>query len=349
MLSIYRGNSLIGILIADSIFNNIALSPKLDILLILSNDLNNVFTNSYYFWKLDALNFSLEKTVQERTYQLQKQNQELENTLIELKKVQKQVIVQEKMASLGELMAGIAHEIKNPLNFINNFSELTIDLSSELMEYLLKAQLNADALDSITEILSSISQNMLKINQHGKRADSIVKSMLLHSRGKSGEIISTDINNLLEEYLNLSYHGMRAKDSSFNIKIIKDYDIEIKKINIVPQDIGRVFLNIINNAFYSAHRKKKDLKGAFSPEVKLISKNYNNKIEIRITDNGYGLSQEVRNKVFTPFFTTKPPGEGTGLGLSISYDIIVNEHNGELKIESEEGKFAEFIIIIPKF
>ncbi len=268
----------------------------------------------------------------------------------ELKEAQSQLVQAEKMASLGQLTAGIAHEIKNPLNFINNFSELSIDLSKELVEELEqhKDKIDSKSLSYINEILGDLEQNVRKINEHGKRADSIVKGMLLHSRGKSGEFQKTDINNLLAEYVNLAYHGFRAQDSTFNVKIETDYDKTLEPINVVPQNLSRVFLNTINNACYSIHEKKKERKDSFEPILSVNTKNMDNKVEVRIRDNGKGIPNDVLEKIFNPFFTTKPAGKGTGLGLSLSFDIIVQEHKGEIRVESEEGEFAEFIITIPK-
>ncbi|HPN37276.1 MAG TPA: cache domain-containing protein, partial [Melioribacteraceae bacterium] len=268
----------------------------------------------------------------------------------ELKEAQAQLIQAEKMASLGQLTAGIAHEIKNPLNFINNFSELSIDLSKELSEELesQKDKLDEKSLDYINEILGDISHNVKKINEHGKRADSIVKGMLLHSRGKAGEKQKTNINDLVAEYLNLAYHGFRAQDSSFNIKMETDYDTNLGTINIVPQNISRVLLNIFNNGCYSVNEKKKEKQDGYNPTIKVITKDLGDKVEIIINDNGKGIPQEIIDKVFNPFFTTKPTGKGTGLGLSLSYDIIVQEHKGEIKVNSEVGEFAEFTITLPK-
>lgn len=268
----------------------------------------------------------------------------------ELKAARTQLLQSEKMASLGQLTAGIAHEIKNPLNFVNNFAELTVDLTKELSEELDKLSGTLQPADSeyLLEINNDIRSNAQKINEHGKRADSIVKGMLLHSRGDTGNKQLTDINAVLAEYVNLGYHGMRAQDNNFNIKIDSDYDDTIGMINIVPQDISRVFLNIINNACYSTNEKKKELKDAYSPILGIQTKNLGDKVEIRIRDNGKGIPQEIIDKVFNPFFTTKPAGQGTGLGLSLSNDIIVKEHGGEMKVESREGEFAEFIITIPK-
>lgn len=268
----------------------------------------------------------------------------------ELKAAQAQLVLSEKMASLGQLTAGIAHEIKNPLNFVNNFAELTVDLTSELTEELnrLSDTIQEKDKEYLMEITNDIRSNALKINEHGKRADSIVRGMLLHSRGKAGDIQPTDINAVLAEYVNLGYHGMRAQDNGFNIKIDSNYDDLIGMINVVPQDICRVFLNIINNACYSTNQKKKELKDAYFPLLEVSTKNLDKKVEIRIRDNGKGIPQDILDKIFNPFFTTKPAGQGTGLGLSLSYDIVVQQHHGEMKVDSKEGEYAEFLITIPK-
>ena len=266
----------------------------------------------------------------------------IEITLNELKAAQAQLIHSEKMASLGELTAGIAHEIKNPLNFVNNFSEISGDLINEIED-----ELQKNDKEEVLSILKDLKLNLEKINQHGKRADSIVKGMLLHSRGTSGEKTLTDINDLLDQYVNLAYHGMRAQNKEFNITIEKDYDESLEKISVIPQDISRVFLNIINNSCYAAYdKKKKNNDENFSPILKVSTKNLNGKIEVRIADNGNGIPKEILDKIFQPFFTTKPSGEGTGLGLSLSYDIVTKVHGGELKVETTEGKGTEFIIIL---
>ena len=268
----------------------------------------------------------------------------------ELIAARKQLLESEKMASLGQLSAGIAHEIKNPLNFINNFAVLSVDLSTELSEEFekLSGQMNQNDKEYLAEIIQDLQSNMQKIKEHGQRAESIIKGMLLHSRGKTGELIPTDINALLAEYVNLGYHGMRAQDISFNIKIESSYDQTIGRIQVVPQNLSRVFLNIINNACYATNEKKTKLKEAYFPTLSVQTKNGENEIEIRIRDNGPGIPQSVIDKVFNPFFTTKPPGQGTGLGLSLSYEIIVKEHHGQMQVESQDGEYAEFIIKIPK-
>jgi len=259
----------------------------------------------------------------------------------DLKSVQKQLILSEKMASLGELTAGIAHEIQNPLNFVNNFSEVNGELISELVD-----EVDKGNYDEVRAIAKDIQENEDKINHHGKRADAIVKSMLQHSRTSTGIKELTDINKLADEYSRLSYHGLRAKDKSFNAAIQTDFDNSIGKINVVPQDIGRVLLNLINNAFYAVNEKKKTADENYQPGVSIQTKKLNDKAEIRVSDNGYGIPQNIIDKIFQPFFTTKPTGQGTGLGLSLSYDII-KAHGGEIKVESKEGEGSEFLIQLP--
>jgi signal transduction histidine kinase len=272
---------------------------------------------------------------------LTQQKQKVENTLIELKSTQSQLIQSEKMASLGELTAGIAHEIQNPLNFVNNFSEVNNELIEEL-----KSQKSKLKIEEQDEILNDIFQNNEKINHHGKRADAIVKGMLQHSRSSNGVKEPTDINALADEYLRLAYHGLRAKDKSFNATIKTDFDQTIGNINIIPQEIGRVILNLITNAFYVVTEKKKENIAGYEPTVSLSSKKVNEKVEIKVADNGNGIPELIKEKIFQPFFTTKPSGQGTGLGLSLAYDIITKAHGGELKVKSKEGEGSEFKIIL---
>jgi len=284
----------------------------------------------------------LEVLVNERTAELTKQKEELELTLEELRNTQSQLIQSEKMASLGELTAGIAHEIQNPLNFVNNFSEV----SNELMDEMLTELEQGNSVE-VKLIVADIKNNLEKINHHGKRADSIVKGMLQHSRTSTGQKEPTDINALADEYLRLAYHGLRAKDKSFNATMNTDFDETIGKINIVPQDIGRVILNLITNAFYAVQVETQHAAPPqYEPTVWLSTKKMNGKVEISVKDNGSGIPQKVLDKIFQPFFTTKPTGEGTGLGLSLSYDIV-KAHGGELKVETKEGEGSEFIILLP--
>jgi signal transduction histidine kinase len=246
------------------------------------------------------------------------------------------------MASLGELTAGIAHEIQNPLNFVNNFSEINTELIQEM-----KDEMEKGNLDEVKTIAGNIADNEQKINYHGKRADAIVKGMLQHSRSSNGTKEPTDINALADEYLRLSYHGLRAKDKSFNATLKTDFDENIGKVNVVPQDMGRVILNLITNAFYVVDEKKKQSGKGFEPTVSVSTKRLKGEVLIVVTDNGNGIPQKVLDKIFQPFFTTKPTGEGTGLGLSMSYDIVTKGHGGELHVETEEGTGTVFTIHLP--
>jgi len=276
--------------------------------------------------------------------------EDLQLTLQNLKETQDQLIQSEKLASLGQLTAGIAHEIQNPLNFVNNFSTLSSDLANELKEFLeeIKDQLKEDKYADISEVIQMIKGNVEKIHEHGKRAESIVKGMLQHSRGKTGEFEKVDINNLVSEYMNLAYHGMRAKDKSFNTSLKTNLDPNVGKASILPQELSRVILNIVNNSCYAVDEKaRKGIQGYF-PEVVTSTRKLGDKIEIRIRDNGTGIPQQVIEKIFNPFFTTKPTGKGTGLGLSMSYDIITQIHKGKLEVQSKVGEFTEFIITIPE-
>jgi signal transduction histidine kinase len=280
---------------------------------------------------------------------LEKQKQEIdiqkaktEKTLEELRTTQTQLIQQEKMVSLGELTAGIAHEIQNPLNFVNNFSEINKELLSEMND-----ELDKENIRQAKAISRDIIDNEEKIITHGKRADAIVKNMLQHSRAGSGQKEPTDINVLADEYLRLAYHGLRAKDKSFNATTKTEFDNSIGKINVGTQEIGRVILNLINNAFYAVNEKQKQNLNNYEPTVVVGTLKNNGKVEIKVKDNGNGIPQKVLDKIFLPFFTTKPTGQGTGLGLSLSYDIITKGHGGELKVETKEGEGSQFTIILP--
>ena len=281
------------------------------------------------------------KQKQKSNQLLRQQKEKVESTLTELKSTQAQLIQSEKMASLGELTAGIAHEIQNPLNFVNNFSEVNTELIEEADQEIDKGNIS-----EVKIILNDIKENEQKINHHGKRADAIVKGMLQHSRSSTGVKEPTDINALADEYLRLAYHGLRAKDKEFNAIMKTDFDETIGKINIIPQDIGRVLLNLYNNAFYAVSEKKKQQLEYYEPSVSVATKKINNKAEITVKDNGNGIPQKVVDKIFQPFFTTKPTGEGTGLGLSLSYDIT-KAHGGEIKVNTIEGEFTEFVIQLP--
>jgi signal transduction histidine kinase len=293
------------------------------------------------------------KLLQQQNAEIEEQKTKLETTLAELKNAQRQLIHSEKMASLGELTAGIAHEIQNPLNFVNNFSEVSSELVVEMKEELVKGEI-----EEAKTIADDIISNLEKINHHGKRADAIVKGMLQHSRSSTGQKEPTDINALCDEYLRLSFHGLRAKDKSlsagqagFNASLNTEFDEDIGKVNIIPQDFGRVIMNLLTNAFYAVSdklKKQRQVEGSlkYEPTVSISTKKLNNCIEIKIEDNGDGIPANIVDKIFQPFFTTKPTGQGTGLGLSLSYDII-KAHAGELKMETKEGKGTTFIISLP--
>jgi len=286
-------------------------------------------------------NVRLFEEVQERT-------KELSQSLDDLRTAQDRLIQTEKLASLGQLTAGIAHEIKNPLNFVNNFSALSSELIDELNEVLKSVDLDAKAKEEIDELAHMLKGNLEKVVQHGKRADSIVKNMLLHSREGSGERRPADINAIVEESLNLAYHGARAERVGFNITLKRDLDPEAGMVDLYPQEITRVFLNLISNGFYAATKRKDAGERDFEPTLSASTKNLGNKVEIRIRDNGTGIPPEVKEKIFNPFFTTKPAGEGTGLGLSMSHDIVVKQHGGTIDVATCPGAFTEFIITLPR-
>jgi two-component system, NtrC family, sensor kinase len=273
--------------------------------------------------------------------QKQKAKNQIEKAYGELKSTQAQLIQQEKMASLGELTAGVAHEIQNPLNFVNNFSDLNRELVDEL-----QVELKAGKIDDAIAISNDLKDNEEKINHHGKRAEAIVKGMLQHSRSGTGAKEPTDINALCDEYLRLAYHGFRAKEKDFNVKLVSDFETGIGNINLAPQEIGRVLLNLYNNAFYAVSDKKKRMPEAYAPSVSVSTKLNNNRVVITISDNGNGIAQHIVEKIFQPFFTTKPTGQGTGLGLSLSYDIV-KAHGGEIKVDTKEGEYTAFSIYLP--
>ena len=272
---------------------------------------------------------------------LEAAKKQVDSTLTELQSTQKQLIQSEKMASLGELTAGIAHEIQNPLNFVNNFSEVSKELLDEMKDAMDKGET-----EEAKEIMQDVINNLEKINHHGKRADAIVKGMLQHSRSSSGQKELTDISALCDEYLRLAYHGLRAKDKTFNAKFETDFDTSLPKINVVPQEIGRVILNFINNAFYAVNERKKLNEPGYEPEVIVSTRKEKDKVEIKVKDNGTGIPEKIKDKIFQPFFTTKPTGQGTGLGLSLAYDIITKGHGGELKVETKGGEGTEFVILL---
>jgi signal transduction histidine kinase len=280
--------------------------------------------------------------------QVQERTKELSLSLEDLRTAQDRLVQTEKLASLGQLTAGIAHEIKNPLNFVNNFAALSAELIDELNDVLKPAALDDKTREDIDELTHMLKGNLEKVVQHGKRADSIVKNMLLHSREGSGEHRPADINAIIEESLNLAYHGARAEKSGFNITLKRDFDPEAGMIDLYPQEITRVFLNLISNGFYAATKRKETGEEGFEPVLTATTKSLGNRVEIRIRDNGTGIPLEVKEKMFNPFFTTKPAGEGTGLGLSMSHDIVVKQHGGKIDVQTEPGVFTEFIIALPR-
>jgi signal transduction histidine kinase len=290
--------------------------------------------------------YQAEKTEREKEiYRLK--NVDLKKALDDLKSMQGQLIHAEKMASLGQLTAGIAHEIKNPLNFVNNFAEVSTELTVEILDDLLKDEslTESEKLKEVATIVSDINNNTTKIVQHGKRADSIVKSMMLHARSQSGEKQQTDLNKLVEENLNLAYHGYQAKHQKFQVKIETDFDEDISEVSIIPHDFGRVIINLVNNAF-DAMRSYAiiDIEQQLTASLQITTTMENQQIQISVRDNGPGIPKDILDKIFDPFFTTKPTGEGTGLGLSLSYDIISKGHCGELNVETKVGEFTEFVI-----
>ncbi len=301
------------------------------------NDEIGVLTQNF-----NRMTISLEQYSNKMNELVNERTSELNQSLQELKTTQDQLIQSEKLASLGELTAGIAHEIQNPLNFVNNFSEVSIEMLGEMEEELEKGDVK-----EASAIATDIKQNLEKIRHHGKRADGIVKGMLQHSRNNSGERQLTDLNVLADEYLRLSYHGLRAKDKSFNAALTTHFQENLPKLNIVSQDIGRVLLNLFNNAFYAVQQMQKTAGADYKPEVSVDTSFTDTFLVIKVKDNGTGIPEAVKDKIMQPFFTTKPTGEGTGLGLSLSYDIVVKGHGGKLDIDSEEGGYSEFLISLP--
>jgi len=280
--------------------------------------------------------------------QVQARTKELSQSLDELRAAQDRLVQTEKLASLGQLTAGIAHEIKNPLNFVNNFSSLSTELVEELNDALKSAALDEKTREEVDELTGMLKGNLEKVVQHGRRADSIVKNMLLHSREGSGERRPADINAIVEESLNLAYHGARAEKPGFNVTLERNFDPSAGSVELFPQEITRVILNLISNGFYAAAKRKEGGAEGFEPTLTASTRDLGTAVEIRIRDNGTGIPDEVLEKIFNPFFTTKPAGEGTGLGLSMSHDIIVKQHGGGLEVATEPGSFTEFVIKLPR-
>jgi signal transduction histidine kinase len=302
-----------------------------------------------YAARLEDTNHTLESRVVERTRALREQNLKLEGAMARLKETQAQLVEKEKLASLVSVTSGIAHEIKNPLNFVNNFSELSSSLLEELNEELENERERMDPalyerLDALVEMLT---HNVGKIGEHGRRADSIVRNMQMHSRARAAEARPTPLNALLEEHVELAYEGMRTVSPSLEVRIHKDLDPTLEQVTLVPQDFGRAILNLINNSLYAVAEKKMAAGEGFTPQVTVSSRRVGSRVEIRIRDNGTGIPLDIRDKIFNPFFTTKPAGSGTGLGLSLTYEIVVQRHRGELRVDSEEGQYTEFLISLP--
>jgi signal transduction histidine kinase len=281
-------------------------------------------------------------------HELRQRTDDLTSSLEELRTAQDRLVQTEKLASLGQLTAGIAHEIKNPLNFVNNFSALSAELVGEMKDVLSNIPLDQNRREELDEIAQTLKSNLEKVVQHGKRADSIVRNMLQHSREGSGEHRAADINAIVDESLNLAYHGARAEKAGFNITLQRDLDPSIGMADVYPQEIARVLLNLISNGFYAATKRKMEAGDGFEPMLSATTKSLGDKVEIRIRDNGTGIPENVKEKIFNPFFTTKPAGEGTGLGLSMSHDIIVKQHGGSIDVETEPGLFTEFKIVLPR-
>ncbi|BCL39602.1 ATP-binding sensor histidine kinase [Nostoc sp. MS1] len=354
---LYQGKLSGIVYLENNLTTGVFTAERVELLKILSAQAAISIENSRLYEQLENYNRTLEQKVKVRTQELEDKNEELASLLQTLKATQAQIIAQEKLASLGALAAGIAHEIKNPLNFVNNFAELSIELAQELEE---EIENQKDSLDStsqkyIEEILNDIKQNAQKIYEHGKRSDNIVSGMLMHSRGQTGERQLVEINVLLAEAIDLAYHGMRTKDAAFKIVIKTDYDHSLGQINVVPENISRALINIINNACYAAHQKKmclqeksESIAEEFSPTLLVTTKDLGEEVQICIHDNGKGISPEIIDKIFNPFFTTKPTGEGTGLGLSITHDIIVQQHQGKIKVNTKVNIYTEFILTLPK-
>ncbi len=297
---------------------------------------------AFVFWRNNRQKQKANHLLNEQKEEIESQRDNLDKAFKELKTTQTQLIQSEKMASLGELTAGIAHEIQNPLNFVNNFSEVNAEMLDELKE-----ELKGGNIDEALAIADDIQQNEEKISHHGKRADGIVKGMLQHSRTGGAQKELTNINALADEYLRLSYHGLRSKDKDFNTEMVTYFDVKLPLINVIPQDIGRVLLNLFNNAFYAVNQKQKTAGADYKPEVSVTTSTENGQVIIKVKDNGMGIPDAIKEKIMQPFFTTKPTGEGTGLGLSLTYDMVVKGHGGTISADTREGGFTEFTITFP--
>ncbi|HJP63574.1 MAG TPA: ATP-binding protein [Mucilaginibacter sp.] len=309
---------------------------------ILSGGVAILLLLALVFWRIGKQRQKANNLLSRQKKEIENQRDQTDKALTELQQTQAQLVQREKMASLGELTAGIAHEIQNPLNFVNNFSDVNMELLEEMQVEITKGDM-----DEVKAIASDISENEKKINLHGKRADSIVKGMLEHSRSSSSQKEFTDINQLSDEYLRLSYHGLRAKDKSFDAELVTHFDPSLPKVNAIPQEIGRVMLNLFNNAFYAVNQNRKTAGPDYKPTVEVSTLSENRHVIIKVKDNGVGIPEHIKEKIMQPFFTTKPAGEGTGLGLSLTYDMVIKGHGGKIQINSLEGKGAEFTIHLP--
>ena len=299
---------------------------------------------------LEASYTSLQAECEQHSAQQASASDKLETARADLESTQAQLVESKRMASLGQLTAGIAHEIKNPLNFVNNFAQLSVELAAELREELEegRARTVGEVLEEVSEILEDLEHNAAKITEHGQRADRIVRNMLMHSRSNADQRAETDLNGLLIEYANLAYHGRRAADPDFNVTFEKALDPEVGEVKVLPQELGRVFINLMNNAFYAVDARAEASGKEFEPTVTLTTHALSDTVEVRVADNGIGIPEDVRRRIFEPFFTTKPSGAGTGLGLSLSHEIVTQRHGGTLEVESTEGEGTTFIVTIPR-
>jgi signal transduction histidine kinase len=323
---------------------------RVELLELLSTQAAISVENGRLYSRLESYSQSLEDKVAERTGELAEKNVELERVLEDLRASQRQLVHTAKMASLGELTAGIAHEIKNPLNFINNFAEVSVELLGELREELQRVQdkLPGEARAEMEELAGMVGENLQRIAGHGKRADGIIAGMLFHSRSGSGDLQAADLNDLVDLALNLAFHGLRAQNAAFNAKLTTDFDVKIGEIEILPQDLSRALLNIFNNGLQSVHSRSQAGEEDYKPELRVETRDLGDAVEIFIRDNGLGLSEEHKDRIFQPFFTTKAAGEGTGLGLSLTYEIVTEGHGGTIAVEGREGEYAAFRIRLPK-
>jgi signal transduction histidine kinase len=316
------------------------------ILISLAGGMFTFFVIGFMQWRSNQHKQKAYLLLEKQKLETDVQKEKAEKALEDLQSTQTQLIQREKMASLGELTAGIAHEIQNPLNFVNNFSDVNQEMLEELKAESEKPKAERDEVLE-KELINDLIDNEQKINHHGKRADSIVKGMLQHSRASSGQKEPTDLNALADEYLRLAYHGLRAKDKDFNADLVTNFDDKLPKVNVIPQDIGRVLLNIINNAFYATQQKAKTAGTGYKPAIEISTAQQNGSVMLAVKDNGDGIPESIKDKIMQPFFTTKPTGEGTGLGLSLSYDIVVKGHGGKIDLKSNEGEGSEFTVMLP--